>query len=249
MNSAENTAPSSGAEGLPPAGGQELSIPKHRFDEVNNELKRFREEQTIKDQLYLQERQRLMQSLQPQPAQAPEITAEETGLDPQLHAAVLKAARAISGREIAQAKSQIAQQFGILANRTEKAEFLASHGADKAKYYQEIQRRQQQHYQETGGYMPSDLVYKLIRADELEARFAREQGQPPAQGSPQAPAFQPQAPAQPAYQGVPNAAATRQMPTSGSPGNQAAAPQSFSAGSLEEMEARLEEQFRAGNTL
>ena len=84
----------------PAAGADELSIPKHRFDEVNNELKRAREEMAMKDRLYMDERQRaLAQQARPQ---QPEITPEETGLDPAVHQAVGKMATKIAERMIAE---------------------------------------------------------------------------------------------------------------------------------------------------
>lgn len=200
----------------------------------------------MKDRLYLEDRQR-MQTQAQQPQQQPDLTPEDTGLDPQTHKAVMLVADRIATRKIAGERAVFEQQIGMLANRSEKAELLATKGADKAKYLPDIQRKQQEHYQRTGTFLPAEIALEILMSDEkdakiraLEARLAAQPGQPGAPAPAAAPA--------PAPAGVPSAAATRHIP-GGAP---VAPPAAGSAGktfadlSVEEMEARLEEQFKSG---
>lgn len=234
-----------------PAARDELLIPKHRYDEIAAELRRAREEIGMKDQLYMQERQQQLARSQPQ---QPEITPEETGLDPQLHSAVVKAAKRIAEVTIAKERQVVEGYVGQLHQKAERAELLATKGADKVKYLPEIQRRQMEHNRSTGGFLPAEIALTLIQADEkderirqLEARLAGGQAAidpapaQPAQAAPPAPA---------SSVSVPSAAGTRHMPTGGAPAPAAANLASGFAGlSVEEMEARLDERFRGGESL
>lgn len=235
------------------AAGDELTIPKHRFDEVNNELRRVREEGSIKDRLYLEERQRAMQA-QRQPVA--DITAEETGLEPQVHQAVMKVANKVAERIVAERSAVYEQQIGILAGRTEKAELLASKGADKAKYLPEVLQRQQDHFRSTGSFLPAETALELIlsrekdqRIKELEARVA---GGSTTQATATSTATPAAAQTAATQGGIPSAAGTRQMPGGGAAGGAPApspANASFKDLSIEEMEARLSKQFEEGATL
>lgn len=246
MNPAE-TQPGNTGQATDPAPGAEPLIPKHRLDEVAAELRRVREEMAMKDNLYLQDRQRTIQAAQPRQTEA-ELTPEDTGLDPQTHQAVVKTARVLAGRMIQQERVNFEQQIGILANRTEKAELLATHGADKAKLIPEIQKRQQQHYQATGSFLPAEVALKLIQADEYESRIKALEAR--LAGAPSQPAQAPQVQTQPqtysATFSAPSAAGTRTIPGGGGAIGTPGAAKSFSELSWEEMEARLEEQFKAG---
>lgn len=229
----------------PPAGGAELSIPKHRFDEVANELKRLRDEVSQKDQLYSQERQRYLAALQPQ-SQEPELTPEDTGLDPTMHKAVLKAAERIASKVVAKERQMVEGYVGQLAARTEKAELMAKKGAGVEKYMPEILKRQQQHAQMTGGFLPADVALAIIESEEKDAKIrdleARLAAKPGAEPPPQA---QASAAPQGGGGGVPPAAGTREIP-GGGPSGGGGGQKAYSELSIEEMEARLEEQFKAG---
>lgn len=246
--------PTPGQPGASPAaGGEELTIPKHRFDEVNNRLRQVEQDREIERRLYNEDRQRQLQS-QRAPVDA-DITAEESGLDPQVHQAVMKMANRVAERIVTSKTQVYEQQIGILANRTEKAELLASKGSDKAKYLPEIQQRQQDHFRATGSFLPAETALDLIlsrekdgRIRELEAKLAGQTVGAPAAATTTAPAQNTYAPSG----GVPSAAGTRQMPGGGAGGGSASpspAGTPFGQLSLEEMEARLSKQFDEGATL
>src|SRR4051812_6693060 len=91
-----------------PAAGDELLIPKHRFDEKNEELRRLREEIAMKDQLYT----RALAQNQPREQQGPDITPEEAGLDPATLAAVVKVADRIADKKIAKERAVFESQIG-----------------------------------------------------------------------------------------------------------------------------------------
>ncbi len=246
MNPAENQPVGTPAAQAPDsASGAELSIPKHRFDEVAGEVRRLREELTIKDQLYNQR----LAALQPR-QQEPELTPEQTGLDPSVHQAVVKIAESLAEKRGKADREQFQQQIGFLANRTEKAELLAAHGSDKVKYLPEIQRRQQSHYQMTGSFLPAETALKLIQADESEARIRSLELRLAAQTGGAVPPQSPAAPAQTYTSNAPAASGTRVMPGAAAPiAPQGGGAKSFSQMSVEEMEARLEEQFGSGQVL
>lgn len=249
MTSAETTPPT-GGEAQAPAPGAELSIPKHRYDEVAAELRRVREAEAMKDRLYMEERNRwLAQQQQTQP-QIPD-SPDEYGLDPQTFNGVKKLAAKMAEGIISQQKQVFEQQIGILANRTEKAEFLAMKGSDKAKYMPRIQEEQQKHYQATGTYMSAEIAFELIRAKENEARIAQLEARLAGQAPATTPEQQPQVlpPQQGSHGGVPSAAGTRQLPSGGAPQAQSPSGTEFGNLSLEEMEARLEQEFRGGTRL
>ncbi len=227
-----------------PAAGDELSIPKHRFDQVNDEVRRLREEISMKDRLYMDDRQQFVRAQQPQQTEA-EITPEETGLDPQTHTAVLKAAKAIAGRMIQGYSQQVGQQIGVLANRTEKAELVASRGKEALAKVPEIERLQKEHYQRTGGFLPADTAYDIIESKGKDSKFQALEAKIAALTAQLAGKPVEEVTEQPAA-GVPNAAATRQIPGGGPAPAQK---KSFAESSLEEMEAALETQFRSGATL
>lgn len=246
--------PTQGPPGTPAsAAGDELSIPKHRFDEVNNRLRQLEDDQRIKDRLYL-EREQQWRTAQRQPTA--DITPEESGLDPQVHQAAVKIAAKIAERIVEEKTQVFQQQIGILAGRTEKAELLAGKGADKAKYLPEIQTRQREHYNATGSFLPAEIALEMIMSKEKDERIRRLEaqiagGQPAATGT-QAPAASAStAPATTgaATGGVPSAAGTRQMPGGGNAGGGPAPSASFSNLSIAEMEARLQAQFEEGTTL
>lgn len=233
---ADNAPEQSGASGTAP--GDTLQIPKYRLDEVSNELRRVREELAIKDRLILETQTRMAQ---PQ-AREPELpTAEELGLDQQTYKAISKIAERIVATRVAPEKAMLEQQIGMLSARTEKAELLASRGADKEKYLPEIQRRQQDHFRNTGGFLPAEMALKLIQGDEadkriaaLEARLAAGNG---AGGVPDHSSS--------ATTSGPGAGGTRELPSAGSGAGGSAGSQqkNFSDLSIEEMERNLEEQF------
>lgn len=246
MSDADTPPEQSGAPA--PAAGAELSIPKYRLDEVSNELRRVREELAMKDRLYLEERQRALQQQQTQ-NRAPELTPEETGLDPQTHQAVSKMVSVLADRKIAQERALFEQQIGMLASRTEKAELLASKGADKGKYLPEIQSRQQEHYRATGTFLPAEIALELIQAKEKDDRIkileAKLAGQTAQAQAPSAAQVTP--PAQSG--GVPNAAMTRQIPGGGAASPAPSQSQKSLEDQVLEMEARLQEQFGNGAVL
>lgn len=228
------------------APGEELTIPKHRFDEVSAELRRLREENAMKDRLFMQQQEQVNARLR---APEPEVNPEEYG-DLQDPRNLAKMARAIAAKEIDKQRAVFEQQIGMLANRTEKAELLAKKGSDKTKYLSEIEKMQQDHWRQTGSYMPAEIALDLLQSREkderirqLEARLAG--GNPPAgtQGSPTSHST----PAAGSYS-APPASGTRSLPTGGSSAPAAGAPanKAFGELSVEEMEARLEEQFRTG---
>lgn len=226
----------------PTAGAEELSIPKHRFDEVNNELRRLREEVGMKDRLYMEDRQRAAQQQRPQ---QPESTPEESGLDPAVHNAVLKMATKIADSRIAREREQFSQQIGFIANKLEKTELIAAKGADKAKYLVEIESMQQDQLRRTGAYLPAEIALEMIQSREKDQRIRALEAQlaggiPPAQNPP------PPSPAPP-QGGVPSAAGTRQIPGGAPVVSPAGA--TFGQLTLEEMEARLDAGFKSGSAL
>lgn len=222
-------------EGTPAPAAGELMIPKYRLDEAAAEIRRLRESEQLKDRLYAEDRQRM--SAQAQPQALPDLTPEETGLDPQLHQAVVKTAKVIADRVIAKERAMFNQQLGYVATRAEKAELLASKGSDKAKYFPDIQKKQMEHMNLTGSYMPAETALELLLSNEkdekirqLEAKLAGKTADPV---SPPDPA-----------RSAPSAAGTRQLPTGGSTGSPAK--KTFSELTVEEMEAQIEERARAG---
>lgn len=236
--------------GTPPAGGAELTIPKHRLDEALAEVRRAREELAIKDQL-------LMQTVnarnQPQAPVEQEERAEDYGLDQQTFQNIQKLIDVKTRKAVAKKEAEFSQQIGILANRTEKAELLATHGSDKAKYLDRVQKMQQDQFRQTGTFMPAELALKLIQSDEREREVTRllaenqalragqsvEPTEPPAQVAPSQ-----------SYSGVPNAAATRQVPSvAPAAASGPAQTKSFSELSVEEMEARLDRGISGGSIL
>lgn len=240
MTTADTAPEQSGASGTAP--GAELSIPKYRLDEVSAELKRAREELVIKDRLITETQQRMLQPQQTRGSDIP--SAEESGLDANTYQAIVKLAERIADRKLAPEKAVFEQQIGLLAQRTEKAELLAAKGADKERYLPEIQRRQQEHFRNTGGFLPAEMALKLIQADEMEKRIRELEARNGAQSQTTTPAQTTQTTA------VPNAAATRQIP-GGAPGagSGGTTQRSFGELNVEEMEARLQEEFGRGTTL
>lgn len=210
-------------QGGPAAGTQELHIPKHRFDEVAARLRAKEQEIQMKDQLLSQ----LSQRLQPQAPQPQGPTPEELGLDP----ATFQAVQRIAGGTVQQMASKYDNVIANLQGKIEAQQFLLEHGQDKKSYFDRIVAEQRRHAQLTGTYLPIEVAYKMLRADEYDRMDrtrapARQAGQPPAeqtggdQGS------------------YPSAQATRV----------AAPPAVTAAGTakvetIEEMEARLEREF------
>lgn len=244
---ADNAPEQSGTPGSAP--GEQLHIPKHRFDEVSNEVKRLREEMQIKDRLLLETQSRMNPPAQPRGPSLP--SAEDLGLDPQTYKAVSILAEKMVESKVAPEKAMLEQQIGILSARTEKAELLAAKGADKEKYLPEIQRRQQEHFRATGGFMPAETALKLIQADEsesrikaLEAKIASLQGGGGATGAPA------QTHDTPAATG-PGAGGTRELPSAGGGGGSrgGGGTGNFSEMTVEDMERTLEEQFKGGQRL
>lgn len=224
--------------GQPSAGGQELQIPKHRFDEVAARLRQAEEALQMKDRLYTETIQSLRQQQAPMQVEE-EMTSEESGLDPSTHQAALKIAKKIAKREVESVAQQVRGYIGHLANDVEAAKFLAKHGADKEEHLERIRDYQRKQQADTGTYMPMETAYKLVMYDEMQAkgstRRRTDSGQPVAQ-----------APSDETPMNVPNSAATRVQH------GQGAAPsagKSFSELSAEEMEARLEEEFKAGQSV
>lgn len=235
MTEADTMSPP--GESPAPAAGAELTIPKHRFDELNERLRRAEESARIKDDLYMQERQRQMA-----PAPQEEEDTEDYGLDPQTHKALAKMASKIAQKEVKKLSQAVSQQIGYIGNRTEKAELLATKGADKAKYLPEIERKQMEHSQRTGQYLPADVALDLLLSDEkdrrikdLEARLAgkAQAATPPTQVQDPDPA--------------PGAAGTRDIPVGGSTG--APVKKGFSELTWQEQEALLDSQIKAGAQL
>lgn len=241
MNTADS--PSQG-QGQGTAPDQELSIPKHRFDEIARQLQEAKEREAIKDRLYTEQMQQFRQASRPQEPEF-QLTPEETGLDPQTHKAILLAADKISEHKLRKERVQFNQIIGNMGNELEATKFLAKHGADKAKYLDQIQSEQKKYAQNTGGqYMDPEIAYKLVRFDEMEALEKRRQGQAQAvtdQGA-QAPAqaAQPQQVTRPA----PSAPAAARTQTQATP----AGASTLADDDLDAIEARLNEQFAAGNT-
>lgn len=229
----------------PSAGEQDLQIPKHRFDEVMAELRRTREELTVKDQLYTSERQRAL--AKDQQPQGPKIaSAEDLGLDPATYKAVAQLSQQIAGAMVAQKETQMNAQFGTLFERTEQAQLVATHGPEATKHLADVKRRQEDHFRATGGFLPAETALQLIKSDakdseitKLRAQIAAAQG-----GTVAAPA----APVQQPTRGLPNSAATQALPGGGG-GAAAGGAKTFGQGSIEEMEAALEAQFGQGSVL
>lgn len=218
------------------AAGSELQVPKYRLDEVTARLRQREEELAIKDQLYLQERQRQM--VQNQNAND-EINPADYGLDEQTGKAIAKMAGKIAATQIQQQRQVFEQQIGMLATRTEKAELLAKKGSGAAKYVDEVQQMQMRHARETGGFLPAELAFDLIKSKENEEKLRKyESGELKANQS--AAASQGQA------SSGPPAAGTREIPGGGSASAGGSQQKDFGELSLAEMEARLSEHFSTG---
>lgn len=248
-----------------PAAGEELQIPKHRLDEAMARVRRLEEEGQIKDQLYMEDRRRFQAQSQPQNQHA-DPTAEEIGLDPETHQKMLKVAKAVAKNMLAQESAVVGQQIGILSARAERAELLATKGADKAAKIPEIEKRQREHYNRTGTFLPAEIALTLIESDEkdatiraLQARIAAGPSQIPAgtQSQPSAPVVNPPG-SNPYTGGVPPAAATRTgplgapAPTAAPAGGAPASRAPYAGHNLSDierevldLEARLEEGFKA----
>ena len=163
---------------------------------------------------------------------------------------MLKTINLVADRRIAKERQVFEAQLGQLANRAEKAELLATHGADKAKYIPAIEQRQRQHWQQTGTYMPAATALDLIRSGEKDQRIAELEAKLAAgNGGQAAPQVQETAPAATHASGGPQAAGTRERPGASAPRAPSPANANFSDLSVEEMEARLETQFKSGTTL
>jgi hypothetical protein len=228
-------APEQDDHGVPTAGAQELTIPKWRFDEINAQLRSAREEAQIKDQLLKQ----VSAANQPQQQQqGPSLSADELGIDQHTFQAASKIAGAIAQQAINKEATQLKGYIAQMANDLEESKFL-QRNPGKDQYLAKVKEYRARHYQMTGGYIDMDSAYKIIRHDELEKQALRQlQTQ---QGTPAHTQVQTQE-AQTTY---PNPAMTRTVyAPQGVPGARG-----FSEMSVEEMEARLEEQFRGGNAV
>lgn len=100
--------------------------------------------------------------------------------------------------------------------------------------------------------MPAETALEILMSREKDARIRDLEAKLSAQAGGRAPAAQ--APAAPVATaapsgGVPSAMGTRQMPTGGQPAPGNPVPKSTAESSLEELEAHLEEQFKAGARL
>lgn len=249
MNPADSTQQGGGA---PTAGAQEHLVPKHRFDEVNQRLQSIQQELAMKDQLLTQLGQ------QRQPVQQPTINYEELGLDPQLGRALEKIVQHHTGQAIGQAQRQVAQQLAHVANTAEEAQFLTRASKGDAKvmdrlqgFLPRIQELRQQHYRATGGVLPMEYAYKILRAEDLDRQPAPQPAPAPQQfmPQPQAQAPAPQLPAAQQSQAYyPNPALTQMAPGAGATPAAPSVPASVEDLSLEDLEARLNGGFGQGYT-
>lgn len=234
--------PADTPNGQPSAGGQELHIPKHRFDEVSARLRQAEEALQMKDRLYTETIQSLRQQQAPIQMEE-EMSPEESGLDPSTHQAALKIAKKIAKREVESVAQQVRGFIGHLANDVEAAKFLAKNGPDKDQYLDRIREYQRKQQAETGTYMPMETAYKLVMFDEMQAKGGSRRRTDSAQADNYSAA---QASADEPQHGVPNAANTRIQH------GQGAAPtagKSFSELSIDEMESSLDEEFVAGRII
>lgn len=215
--------------GTPTAGGQELTIPKWRLDEVSAQLRAAREELEIKNRLINEVSQR-----QQPHAAADEITPEQTGLDPMVHEAALRIARTIAKNETESLKKEFRSMVGALGNDVEATKFLMKHGNDKATYVEKIREFQKRHVATTGGYIDMESAFKMIRYDEMISRGSAPRVEQPA--------ATPVQHMEPAY---PNPALTRVQPASSG----VAGAKTFAELSEDEMEARLNEALSAGEAI
>lgn len=226
MSEADNTL----GGGAGPAPTQETQVPKWRLDEVLARLRAREEELEIKNQLLHQAAPRTQQQ------QAPGMTAEELGLEPQTFQAVQKVAQHLVSNQLGQAGAKIQGQLASVANQLEETQFLLNHGKDKQGYLDKIKAERQRHFQMTGTYISVENAYKLVMFDELTRQTA-------SRGNP-APTQQAQAPvAQAPAAGAPDTNQTRQ----GSAGTAPTTGKSFSEMTLEEREAYLDAQLGGGS--
>lgn len=182
----------------------------------------------MKDRLYMEQMQLMRAQARPQEPEFT-LTPEETGLDPQTHNAILKAAEKITTHRLQKERQQFNGLIGQMANELEMTKFVAEYGVEKKKYLPLIKEYQQRHAQATGGgFMDAETAYKLVRFDEMDAKATRERAVAPTAEATSAPS-------------VPSAAGTRTQSTP-----QSGTAKGFHELSLEEQEARLEEQFGTG---
>lgn len=223
------------------APGSELTIPKYRLDEVSAKLKRLEEEVALKDRLYLEDRQRA--NAERQAPQRPALpTAEELGLDPGVYKAIHTLADKIADQRVSEKEALFGQQIGILAGRTEKAELLSKRGSGEAKYLDEVDRRQKEHFARTGGFLPAEMALDLIKSadkdKEIQERDRQIERLKTQLATGKIPDPEPSGP---------SGQATRDAPTTGGGGG--GERKTFAQLSIQEMEAQMDERFKRGDTV
>lgn len=212
-------SPNSGES--PAAGDREPSIPKHRFDEILNQLKEERESRRM-----LQEHLQTVVAKQTGGISNPadELRPEDVGMEEDTFKAVKLVAEKIAETRMAQKEKEFRGIVGTLANRLDHANFLATYGRENEKYLERIHAMRVEHQRQTGQVMPMEHAFKMVKFDEMMAKGA---GKPAAHASSAAPAASPQA-------DVPNPAATHANP-SANPNK----PEQ----TIEELEAQLDAQL------
>jgi hypothetical protein len=228
MSEAETQSGQSG--GAPAAGAQELSIPKHRFDEVLAQVRALKEEVALKDQV-------LARVTAPQQTQAPGLTPEESGFDQTTFNAIKKLAEQVAEQKFAPEAQKFRHQLGALAGQNEELQFVVEHGKEnvqakivKARLYRD------EHYRRTGVVMPLTDAFDMAELKEHRARASRQAPAPRAASPAPAPTEQDQ-------DGFPGPEMTRQ---SAAPAAPAARTKPLHEMTNEELDAHLEAQRAAG---
>lgn len=209
VNTQEDTAPAGGEQA-------EQSIPKYRYDEVAARLRDAEDKLRQKDDQLDYARRAAMPQQQ---IQDDNSELEALGFD-QNHT---KAVSKLIQREAQKLAQPLRAAVAHLAGSVEEQQFLIQHGKDKSSYLPKIKAMKQE-YAMRGMPLDSDMAYKYIRYDEMEAAAARK------------PAPRQQE-------------ANIEREASAPPPATKVAAKHFNEMSIEEKEAQLEEQFRANGPI
>jgi hypothetical protein len=239
LEETQTAVPAAGNDGGP-------SIPKWRFDEVNNAHKETKQElQALRDLV----NQRLAPQQQQRP-QEPEVDFAQYGMDQDQGKAFMMLAKQAAKAEIAPELIKLRHQVAFQQTKLEEGEFLNTYGLDKASMLPAIREIRKQHAAQYGSFLPVETAFVLVQ-EQMRSRRA-----PAAQkGNAQAQAQMPTPTAhQPGvsdvanegdYPGV-NLTRNQVRPSAGGPAPaQARVAKSFAEMSIEEMEARLDDDLRA----
>lgn len=153
---------------------QELQIPKHRFDAVNEELRRVRDENRQTNEALRQLQSQLMPRQPEETDEEEEAELESLGLDRKTTKTLKKMFNKALDKKAKTYEQQTRQMIGGLANQVEEKGFVAEYGKAAGKYLPKIHEMRRQHASQ-GSFLSFEMAYKLIIADEALAKPAKPQ--------------------------------------------------------------------------